>query len=74
VQYLATISAGCCTATWASPTSCSARSALISAQLGPTAQLALAALVLALAIAVLSAVATAGRRPALRAVADRPGN
>lgn len=42
---------------------------LISEQLGPTAQLALAALVLAVVIALVSAVATAGRRPALRAVA-----
>ncbi|KPI20806.1 ABC-type transporter, integral membrane subunit [Actinobacteria bacterium OK074] len=43
---------------------------LIADQLGPTVQLALAALVLALVLAVLSAVATAGRRPALRAVAS----
>lgn len=44
-------------------------SGLIAQQLGPTAQLALAATVLALALAVLSAVGTAGRRPALRGLA-----
>ncbi|MGW0871125.1 ABC transporter permease [Streptomyces sp. NPDC002740] len=44
--------------------------ALIGDQLVPTVQLALAALVLAVALAVLSAVATAGRRPALRAIAS----
>ncbi|MFE2045078.1 ABC transporter permease [Streptomyces sp. NPDC059477] len=43
---------------------------LIGDQLVPTVQLALAALVLAVVLAVLSAVATAGRRPALRAVAS----
>ncbi|MFJ8470851.1 ABC transporter permease [Kitasatospora sp. NPDC094011] len=41
---------------------------LIAEQLGPTAQLALTAVLLALLIAVLSAVATAGRRPALKAL------
>ena len=44
-------------------------SSLISEQLGPTAQLAAAAIVLALTAALVSAVATAGRRPALRAAA-----
>ena len=44
-------------------------SSLIAEQLGPTAQLAGAAVVVALAIAVVSAVATAGRRPALRGTA-----
>ncbi|HEV2634433.1 MAG TPA: ABC transporter permease [Actinocrinis sp.] len=44
-------------------------SALITEQLGPTAQLAAAALVLAVVIALVSAVATAGRSPALRSVA-----
>ncbi|MFE4663520.1 ABC transporter permease [Streptomyces sp. NPDC056716] len=43
---------------------------LIGDQLLPTVQLALSALVLAVVLAVLSAVATAGRRPALRAVAS----
>jgi peptide/nickel transport system permease protein len=43
---------------------------LIAAQLWPTAELALSALVLAALFAVVSAVATAGRRPALRAVAS----
>ena len=44
-------------------------STLIGDQLGPTAQLALAALALALFLALLSALATAGRRPALRSLA-----
>lgn len=43
--------------------------ALIRGQLWPTAQLALAAMLLAIAVALISAVATAGR-PALRAVAS----
>lgn len=43
---------------------------LIGDQLVPTVQLALAGLVLAVVLAVLSAVATAGRRPALRTVAS----
>ncbi|MFD8818035.1 ABC transporter permease [Streptomyces sp. NPDC059627] len=43
---------------------------LIGDQLWPTVQLALAGLVLAVVLAVLSAVATAGRRPALRALAS----
>ncbi|MCX5209936.1 ABC transporter permease [Kitasatospora sp. NBC_00240] len=43
---------------------------LIGDQLRPTVQLALAALVLAVVLAVTAAVATAGRRPALRAVAS----
>ncbi|MFC9324581.1 ABC transporter permease [Kitasatospora sp. NPDC057015] len=42
---------------------------LIAEQLWPTVQLALAALALAVVLAVTAAVATAGRRPALRAVA-----
>ncbi|MFF1874348.1 MULTISPECIES: ABC transporter permease [Streptomycetaceae] len=42
---------------------------LIGDQLWPTVQLALAALALAVVLAVTAAVATAGRRPALRAVA-----
>lgn len=42
---------------------------LIGAQFGPTAQLALAAVLLALALALGSALATAGRRPALRSFA-----
>ncbi len=45
-------------------------STLIGSQLGPTVQLAVAAMVFALAIAVISAVATAGRRKGLRAVAS----
>jgi len=44
-------------------------SSLITGQLGPTAQLAGAAIVLAVLAALFSAVATAGRRPALRAAA-----
>jgi peptide/nickel transport system permease protein len=44
-------------------------STLITDQLGPTAQLAGAALVLAVAIAAVSAITTAGRRPALRSMA-----
>jgi peptide/nickel transport system permease protein len=44
-------------------------STLIGDQLGPTAQLALAALVLSVALALVSALATAGRRPALRSLA-----
>jgi peptide/nickel transport system permease protein len=44
-------------------------SSLITGQLGPTAQLAGAAIVLAVLAALVSAVATAGRRPALRAAA-----
>ncbi|MEU5692342.1 ABC transporter permease [Actinosynnema sp. NPDC020468] len=43
---------------------------LIGDQLGPTAELALAALVLAVAISVGSAIATAGRRRGLKAVAS----
>jgi peptide/nickel transport system permease protein len=43
---------------------------LITGQLGPTVQLALSALALALLLALLSAVATAGRRPALRGAAS----
>lgn len=43
---------------------------LIGDQLWPTVQLALAALVLAVVLAGVSAVATAGRRPAFRAVAS----
>ncbi|MGX2992947.1 ABC transporter permease [Streptomyces sp. JNUCC 64] len=43
---------------------------LIGDQALPTVQLALAALLLAVVLAVLSAVATAGRRPALRALAS----
>lgn len=43
--------------------------ALIGAQLAPTAALALAALVLAVVLALLSALATAGRRPAWRGLA-----
>ncbi|GHH73006.1 ABC transporter permease [Kitasatospora indigofera] len=43
---------------------------LIGDQLWPTVQLALAALALAVVLAVTAAVATAGRRPALRAVAS----
>ncbi len=45
-------------------------SALIGDQIMPTVQLALAAIVVAVALSVLSAVATAGRHPALRAVAS----
>ncbi|WP_033823136.1 ABC transporter permease [Kitasatospora sp. MBT63] len=43
---------------------------LIGDQLRPTVQLALAALVLAVAMALVAAVATAGRRPALRAASS----
>lgn len=43
---------------------------LIAQQLWPTAQLAVTALVLALLLAVVSATATAGRRPRLRALAS----
>ncbi|MFI5842710.1 ABC transporter permease [Catenuloplanes sp. NPDC051500] len=43
--------------------------ALIGAATGPTAQLAAAALAIAAGLALLSALATAGRRPALRALA-----
>ncbi|MEU7837989.1 MULTISPECIES: ABC transporter permease [unclassified Nonomuraea] len=43
---------------------------LIARQLWPTVQLALAALALALLIATISAIATAGRRPRLRALAS----
>ena len=42
---------------------------LLTGQLGPTAQLAAAAIVLAVLAALVSAVATAGRRPAWRGVA-----
>ncbi|MFE0465205.1 ABC transporter permease [Kitasatospora sp. NPDC058965] len=43
---------------------------LIGEQLWPTVQLALAALVLAVALALVAALATAGRRPALRAASS----
>ncbi|MBB5081831.1 ABC transporter permease [Nonomuraea endophytica] len=43
---------------------------LIADQLGPTVQLAVAAIVVALALALISAITTAGRHPAARALAS----